>query len=428
MSAIGLSVTVMMSAASMGTASAASGSPSPPFTECPAIGSSPSCEILLVVNPDETISVLGDSSVGPYDGGDDTLVGILNNSTVPISAITVSGPSSGLAAFDGDGICTYAIGGTNGSGFSGDSYCTSPQVSGTDPADYAGPGTSFTLDQNSQDDVEVDFAGSGLAAGSSTFFSLEGALTAAVVTAREGGIIPSATSAKWAGYVSQYPPNTPVSARVTLPKITCNTAGQMAMWVGYDGQESDSNTVEQDGVSAICPRANGSASFALWYELFKGSSWNPFPNIHQIAIPARVNLQPGDSVDLFVNLITPDRFRGIPLGRDKIYFSISAYNASGQSIMRNWTKIVTEPLFFSPKYNSSECIAEAPGTRAGLLPMPDFGTVTFTNCSAIDNIRSSSDLLRLDMVRNGNHLATTGSFARTGNGENYFPVSWVASK
>jgi len=143
---------------------------------------------LLVVNPDQTISVLGDSSVGPYDGADDTLIGIVNNSSAAITAVTVSGPNSGLAGFDGDGICTYATGGSSGSGFTGDSYCTSQQVAGDDPGDYAGPGTSFTLDPNSQDDVEVDFAGKGLAAGNSTYFSLEGALTAAVVKARKGGL------------------------------------------------------------------------------------------------------------------------------------------------------------------------------------------------------------------------------------------------
>ncbi len=169
-----------------GTASASS-PVTAPFTECPKIGAAPSCEILLVVNPDQSISVLGDSSVGPYDGADDTLVGIVNKSSASIAAITVSGAGSGLAGFDGDGICTYATG-ANGSGFAGDSYCTSQQTAGTDPGDYAGPGTSFTLDPNSQDHVEVDLAGNGLAAGNSTYFSLEGALTAAVVTARKGGL------------------------------------------------------------------------------------------------------------------------------------------------------------------------------------------------------------------------------------------------
>jgi lysophospholipase L1-like esterase len=170
-----------------GTASAASPT-TPPFGECPAIGSAPSCDILLVVNPDQTISVLGDATVGPYDGSDDTLVGILNNSSNPVQAITVSGPNSDLAGFDGDGICTYATGGTTGSGFTGDSYCSAQQLAGTDPEDYAGPDNTFTLDPNSQNDVEVDFTGKGLAAGGTTYFSLEGALTAAQITARKGGL------------------------------------------------------------------------------------------------------------------------------------------------------------------------------------------------------------------------------------------------
>lgn len=160
-----------------------------PFSECPAIGAAPSCDILLNVNSNRNISVLGDSSVGPYDGSDDTLVGIVNNSSSPVQAITVSGPNSDLAGFDGDGICTYATGGITGGsgpGFTGDSYCDEQQLSGTDPADYEGPDNTFTLDPNSQNDVEVDFPGKGLAPGQSTYFSLEGALTAASITSRVG--------------------------------------------------------------------------------------------------------------------------------------------------------------------------------------------------------------------------------------------------
>jgi hypothetical protein len=184
---VGAATAVALLGVMAGTASAA-GPVTAPFTECPKVGAAPSCDILLVVNPDQSISVLGDSSAGPYDGSDDTLIGIVNNSSAAITAVTVSGPTSDLAGFDGDGICTYATGGSSGSGFTGDSYCTSQQVAGNDPGDYAGPGTSFTLDPNSHDDVEVDFAGNGLAAGNSTYFSLEGALTAAVVKARKGGL------------------------------------------------------------------------------------------------------------------------------------------------------------------------------------------------------------------------------------------------
>lgn len=150
-------------------ASAASG-PSTPYNQCPAVGAAPSCGILLVVNPDNSVSVLQDPAVGPYDGGDDTLVGIVNNSTSPVPAVTVSGPGSYLAGFDGDGLCSYA-GCSNG------------------PTGYEGPGTSFVTNPSNPDSAEVDFGGTttaGLAPGATAYFSLEGALTSAQLTVREG--------------------------------------------------------------------------------------------------------------------------------------------------------------------------------------------------------------------------------------------------
>jgi len=156
-------------------ASAAS-APATPFTQCPAIGAAPSCEILLVVNADNTVSVYGDKSVGPFDGSDDTLVGIVNDSTAAVKAVTVSGPGSGLSGFDSDGICGGAYGSWTGS--SGCPYGSTG---------YEGPGTSFVTSPSLPDSAEVDF-GAGLAPGKSAYFSLEGALTSAQLTAREGSL------------------------------------------------------------------------------------------------------------------------------------------------------------------------------------------------------------------------------------------------
>lgn len=150
--------------------------PATPYTECPAIGSSPSCEILLVVNANNTVSVLGDSAVGTFDGSDDTLVGIINNSTAAVKAVTVTGPGSDLSGFDQDGICSGNYGTWTGS--TGCPY---------GPTGYEGPGTSFVTDPSLPDSAEVDFAG-GLAPGKTAYFSLEGALTQAELTAREGGL------------------------------------------------------------------------------------------------------------------------------------------------------------------------------------------------------------------------------------------------
>src|SRR5205823_10218673 len=156
------------------TAQAATAPPSP-FKECPAIGQDTSCQLLLVVNPDDTITVLGDPALGPYDGSDDTLIGIVNNSKAAVPAITVTGPGSGLAGLDGDGLCTYSVAG-----------CP------FGPTGYEGPGTSIKTDPSLPDSAEIDFAGAGLAAGASTYFSLEGALTAATITSRPGTLNPCA--------------------------------------------------------------------------------------------------------------------------------------------------------------------------------------------------------------------------------------------
>jgi len=154
----------------------AAAAPATPFTECPAIGASPSCEILLVVNANGTVTVQGDASVGTFDGSDDTLVGIINNSATAVKAVTVSGPGSDLSGFDGDGICSGNYGSWNGS-----AGCPYGRTG------YEGPGTSFVTDPSLPDSAEVDFTG-GLAPGGKAYFSLEGALTSAELTAREGGL------------------------------------------------------------------------------------------------------------------------------------------------------------------------------------------------------------------------------------------------
>jgi hypothetical protein len=140
-----------------------------PFTQCPPVGASPSCKVLLVVEASGDVSVYDDPSVGDYDGGDDTLVGIVNNSATAVPAVTVTGPGSGLARFDGDGICQYGL------------SCTWPA-----PTGYEGPDNTFTTDPSQPDSAEVDFNGSGLGAGASSYFGLEGTLTSAVLTARKG--------------------------------------------------------------------------------------------------------------------------------------------------------------------------------------------------------------------------------------------------
>ena len=162
--ASGVGVAAVMVAALAGPALAAN--PSPPFTQCPAIGKSPSCGILIILNADSTATVLNDPNVGPYDGREDTLVGVVNQTGITIPRITLTS-SLNIFALDTDGICTSSI---------------TPHPSGCPfgPTKYEGPGTGYAILNSKKGDVI--FAGAGLANNASTYFGLESRLTGVTVT------------------------------------------------------------------------------------------------------------------------------------------------------------------------------------------------------------------------------------------------------
>jgi len=243
-----------------------------------------------------------------------------------------------------------------------------------------------------------------------------------------GSSTPEADGEAWSGYVAQGDfSSSTVHARVLLPQITCNAAGIVSIWVGYDGFTN--GTVEQDGVSGRCSGAGATPTYYLWYELYKDKLFGTFPyqyvsNISEVKVAGSLwsKLKPGVAVDMFVNRIPPDRLHGIPLGRDSIFFSLSVYNSTHTKI-GSWSKTVKEPPFFSPKYANSECIVETPSFGAN--PLPNFGTITFQGCSAID---SGSRLTRLYLTHKADVLDSVDNYTRNVNGENQFLVHWLASR
>ncbi len=65
------------------------------------------CGLLIVINADGTVTVQ-DSGQGPYDGDDDTLIGVQNNANITITKLTLTGASTLLQPpfdFEGDGLC-----------------------------------------------------------------------------------------------------------------------------------------------------------------------------------------------------------------------------------------------------------------------------------------------------------------------------------
>ena len=152
----GLTSCAVLLAGALATAPSAFAQPT-----CPAAGSATGCNSTIIINPDGSLTIAGNSSTAPYDGSDDNLVGILNSSGHTVNSIHLSGAGNGggLFAFDGDGI---------------DFYVGIPN-NPSDPSGYGGPlsfFTNITATNTFADTGDVNFIG-GLADGASTYFSLE---------------------------------------------------------------------------------------------------------------------------------------------------------------------------------------------------------------------------------------------------------------
>jgi hypothetical protein len=74
------------------------------FTQCPAIDLNTGCQFLVNVTDTER-TVESDPAQGPYEGSDDALIGVVNNSSKPLSSIALSAENE-LFGFENDGICT----------------------------------------------------------------------------------------------------------------------------------------------------------------------------------------------------------------------------------------------------------------------------------------------------------------------------------
>lgn len=145
---------------------------------CPAIGSSVDCGYVIVYGPGGTVTTYstngqsygpGTIDTTPYDGSDDALIGVINNTGGTLNSIhlTGSGDGGGIFGFEGDGPNQYG----------------QPSYG---PTGYEGPNTSFANINATFDAGDVMFTG-GLANGQSAWFALEGSPASLDVTAPPAG-------------------------------------------------------------------------------------------------------------------------------------------------------------------------------------------------------------------------------------------------
>jgi hypothetical protein len=133
---------------------------------CPTTANTNSdCGAIITIGPGGSISIALVAGANPYDGSDDALIGVINNSGATFTGaihLSGSGNGGGLFAFDRDGICTYIT-------------CTWSNLTG-----YEGPISTFSGINGTGTVGDVNI--SGLANNATTYFSLEGAPASLQIT------------------------------------------------------------------------------------------------------------------------------------------------------------------------------------------------------------------------------------------------------
>lgn len=144
------------------------------FGQCPAVNADTSgCEFLITITSASggvgtNFTVTASSpDLGPYDGSDDTLVGVLNSTSSAITSLGLTS-NTNIFGFDGDGACSGSYGTITGCAGS------------TDPNGYAPVGVTFSNISTDTTTGTVNFS-PGLAPGGTQWFSLEEALSASQI-------------------------------------------------------------------------------------------------------------------------------------------------------------------------------------------------------------------------------------------------------
>jgi hypothetical protein len=198
------------------------------------------------------------------------------------------------------------------------------------------------------------------------------------------------TSTNWAGYAAINTTFTSVSSSWKQPTASCSGSqtSYSSFWVGLDGYAS--NSVEQTGTDADC--SAGTPTYYAWYEMYPKFPVNLSPTTYPVA--------PGDTITASVTFS----------GKNSFVLAIS-------DTTKHWTFTTTQKSNRAAR-TSAEVIAEAPSSSGGVLPLTNFGAVSFTNATANGQLLSTFSPDKIDMVSGTTTKATTsnisgGSFSVT---------------
>jgi Peptidase A4 family len=199
--------------------------------------------------------------------------------------------------------------------------------------------------------------------------AIVGVLATAVALSATGGAassvrhgpdhkITNSTSTNWSGYAVTGSRYTSVSASWTEPTVSCSGGtAYSSFWVGLDGDTS--GTVEQTGTDADC--SGSTPQYYAWYEMYPKFPTNLSGTV-----------RPGDNMTASVTTN----------GSGSFTLTIS-------DTTQRWTN-TTNARLKRAALASAEVIAEAPSSSGGVLPLANFGSVSFSNAKANGALLTSS--------------------------------------
>jgi Peptidase A4 family len=197
-------------------------------------------------------------------------------------------------------------------------------------------------------------------------------------------------SINWAGFDATHGPYKSVSGSWVQPGATCGSqTTYAAFWVGLDGGKNGDNTVEQTGTIEQC--SGGRAAFGAWYEMYPAG-----------LVVYNEHVSPGDHFSASVTS------------------SGSSFTMTITDSTEGWSKTTTKSSSSATK-GTAEAMAEAPASGSEILPLTDFGSVSFKSVKVDGSVIGSTSPLKLNMVTESGALkAKTSSLT---DGEN-FKVTW----
>jgi hypothetical protein len=207
----------------------------------------------------------------------------------------------------------------------------------------------------------------------------------------------TAESTNWSGYAVTGSNGhfTSVSASWTQPKATCSGRSDeyAAFWVGLDGYSSDS--VEQTGSDSDCD--GSTPDYYGWYEMYPAD-----PVYYSNTV------EPGDSMSASVT-----------------FSGTETYTLVLKDTTRGWTQTVTKNESGFDR-SSAEVITEAPccTSSGGILPLADFGTVTYGSSTANGTSLGTQSPTEIIMIDNSGEDKDSTSAINSGGG---FSNTWIRS-